>query len=454
MKKRLFVIIYLVLKLNEASALTTVNADSILNYWSTQKNSPEKVYATLDLAATAADENEFILSREYISKAIALVKDLHNEKCEMDVLYEQGRTEYLAANYVPSIESYLKSLKLAQKYKFIDQEVKCYSTIGMVYYALSDTKKSLEYFNACLKGAKDSSIIASTFVYKAGIYFNLQQYDSAEVFYQKAISIYKRGNSVPDVIMCQQNIANLYSKLGQTSKAIEMLNHSLELAKQLNDPAQVAYGYFSLACVYADNNSNTKAVENYKIALQGFLSVNDLAYVSNCHYGLSNAYYSMGDSKNALEHYKTYIEIRDSTLNIEQAKEITRKELLFQVEKKQLADSLVQAQKVRELEIVNAGKVKQQRIYTYAGLLGFLLMLLLAVVLLRSNRIKQKANEAIAAQKRQVEVQRDIIEEKQKEIIDSINYARRIQKSLLPTEAYIQKSIKRLVNKSNNEKSS
>ena len=37
-----------------------------------------------------------------------------------------------------------------------------------------------------------------------------------------------------------------------------------------------------------------------------------------------------------------------------------------------------------------------------------------------------------------------IIEGKQKEIIDSITYARRIQNSLMPTEKYIDSQLKRL----------
>jgi len=45
-----------------------------------------------------------------------------------------------------------------------------------------------------------------------------------------------------------------------------------------------------------------------------------------------------------------------------------------------------------------------------------------------------------------VEEQHHILEEKQKEIIDSIKYAQRIQKSLLPTEKYIDASISRLSN--------
>ena len=71
-------------------------------------------------------------------------------------------------------------------------------------------------------------------------------------------------------------------------------------------------------------------------------------------------------------------------------------------------------------------------------------MLILAFVVYRGYSNKKKSNEIITAQKQEVEFQRDVIEEKQKEIIDSIYYARRIQKSLLPTEKYIHKVFNRL----------
>jgi hypothetical protein len=44
----------------------------------------------------------------------------------------------------------------------------------------------------------------------------------------------------------------------------------------------------------------------------------------------------------------------------------------------------------------------------------------------------------------EIEAQHQKLEEKQKEIIDSITYAKRIQSSLLPTETYIDNSLKRL----------
>ncbi len=54
-------------------------------------------------------------------------------------------------------------------------------------------------------------------------------------------------------------------------------------------------------------------------------------------------------------------------------------------------------------------------------------------------------NENLTFQK-DILLQKEIIEEKNKDITASITYARRIQKSLLPTEKYIDKNIKRLKN--------
>ena len=74
-----------------------------------------------------------------------------------------------------------------------------------------------------------------------------------------------------------------------------------------------------------------------------------------------------------------------------------------------------------------------------------------AIFIFRSLRIARKQKDIIRIrknileqQKMEVEFQRQIVEEHQKDIIDSITYARRIQRSLLPTEKYIEKTLSRL----------
>jgi len=69
-------------------------------------------------------------------------------------------------------------------------------------------------------------------------------------------------------------------------------------------------------------------------------------------------------------------------------------------------------------------------------------MIIVAFQFYRSFRQKQKNNEIITLQKQEVEKQKDLVEAKQKEIVDSIHYAKKIQQSLLPTEKYIQRNLK------------
>jgi hypothetical protein len=47
-------------------------------------------------------------------------------------------------------------------------------------------------------------------------------------------------------------------------------------------------------------------------------------------------------------------------------------------------------------------------------------------------------------QRREIERKKEAIEEQNKSITDSINYAKRIQMSLLPTEKYIEKRLRKL----------
>jgi hypothetical protein len=50
-------------------------------------------------------------------------------------------------------------------------------------------------------------------------------------------------------------------------------------------------------------------------------------------------------------------------------------------------------------------------------------------------------------QKKRVEDQKKVIEEKNKDILDSINYAKRIQRAQMPTITHIEKTLDRLKKK-------
>ncbi len=72
--------------------------------------------------------------------------------------------------------------------------------------------------------------------------------------------------------------------------------------------------------------------------------------------------------------------------------------------------------------------------------LGFISLVFLLIAI-RSNIQRKKANQLLFEQKKEVENQKQLVDEKQKEIVDSINYARRIQTALMAHDKLLSKHL-------------
>jgi hypothetical protein len=83
---------------------------------------------------------------------------------------------------------------------------------------------------------------------------------------------------------------------------------------------------------------------------------------------------------------------------------------------------------------------QQQKKYLYMIITAIGIITVIAILAFFRQR---KLKKLINLQKTEVEKQKHFIEEKQKEIIDSIRYAKRIQSSLMPTEKYITKNLRK-----------
>ena len=106
---------------------------------------------------------------------------------------------------------------------------------------------------------------------------------------------------------------------------------------------------------------------------------------------------------------------------------IRKQEQLMNVQKEAIASQLIKIgeQKVVIIIIVSLGAIS-------------VIFLLFAI---RSNVQRKKANQLLSEQKKVVEHQKQLVDEKQKEIVDSINYARRIQTALMAHDKLLSKHL-------------
>jgi len=128
--------------------------------------------------------------------------------------------------------------------------------------------------------------------------------------------------------------------------------------------------------------------------------------------------------------------VRDTIEARNRAGELLQKEISIEVSKVHIADSLVMAEetRVRSLELA-----QKKRENTYL-VISLCIAGLIAVLLYNRFRVTRRQKHIIAGQK-------ILVEQKQKEVLDSIHYAKRIQQSLLTSEKYIERILNRLSKK-------
>ncbi len=112
---------------------------------------------------------------------------------------------------------------------------------------------------------------------------------------------------------------------------------------------------------------------------------------------------------------------------------ILKNQMLSDFERETTADSVRTAGERKIME----SQLQHARTRSYALYGGLALVLIFAFIMFNRFRVTRK-------QKFIIEHQKQIVEAKQKEILDSIIYAKRIQQSLLPTEKYIEKNVNKL----------
>ncbi len=127
-------------------------------------------------------------------------------------------------------------------------------------------------------------------------------------------------------------------------------------------------------------------------------------------------------------------------MNEENTKKTVQQQMQYEFDKKETAAKA--EQEVKDQKAVADKKQQQIILFSVSGVL--LLVVAFAFFVFRNLRVTQKQKLIIEQQKQVVENQKHLVEENQKEILDSIRYAKRIQTSLLPTDKYIEKNIKKL----------
>ncbi len=265
--------------------------------------------------------------------------------------------------------------------------------------------------------------------------------------FSKCLEIREESKNINGMAYAFSSLGATYQDLGKLDDAQNALQKSLDLRIQLKDKKGISNSNRQLANLFLKKNHLVKAkqyvLESVKYAKEiGFTETirasSDLAY---------RILKKKNDFKLSFEMYELYIQMRDSVNSEQNKKASIKTQLKYEYEKQAAADSVKNAeeQKVKDAQLnAQSASLKQEKTQRYALYGGLILVIGFLGFVFNRFRVTQKQKKIIEEQKHLVDEAFEKLHEKNKEVMDSIYYARRIQRALITSERYIARNLRDL----------
>ncbi len=403
------------------------------------RNDSQRV-ETLASLAWKLRTNDRANAAAYAMEALRLSEKINYAKGISDAYRTMGSVNYNIGNYSAALENYFKALKVSDRANDKSSGSKILGSIGIVYQMQKDYDKALDCYVRSMQKFKE---LGDT--YNVGIALgNIGIIYKAQHNLPKALDYYFRSQKIyidldrkSDISSGYLNIGNIYYEKNDFPLALEYYSKALKIDEEIPDEYSVAFDLGSMGEAYRRQKKFSQAREYLNQSLSISKKMGIKIECSEIYASLSLLDSAERNDRAAFENYKMYVLYTDSLNNEENTKKTVQVQMRYDFERKQAADSVKNAERMAQENLKHAQEIRQQKLYAWGGAAGFLLMLAIAWISFRAYRQKQKDNVEIVMQK-------NMIEEKQKEIVASIQYAKRIQGAILPTRKYIDKTLKRL----------
>ncbi|HLP12642.1 MAG TPA: tetratricopeptide repeat protein [Flavobacteriales bacterium] len=354
----------------------------------------------------------------------------------------QGVVYVDKSDYGKGIKYYYKALNLYEKLNDKANIGKCYNNIGIILQDQKDFVKASEFLKKGLAmriETADSAGIANSYANIGSNYRLTKKFDTALIYYTKSYALRKRLGNPLQLGYATSFLAGAYSDQGNFEKALELLYEVLRIMETQGEEAAVASAHVNIGNILMRQKKYDEAIVHARKTIALAMKHNEIIYLKDASFVLYKSYQKKGDFEQALSAYTDFVAYRDSISSLQNQRQVIQQQYQHAFEKRTLADSIENAKKdqIKNAEIARQkSDLRATRIQQYMLFGGLGLALIFGIVMF--NRFKTTSR-----QKKEIERQKHLVEEKQKEILDSIHYAKRIQQALLPSVKQVEKYLRK-----------
>ncbi|MCE3258694.1 MAG: protein serine/threonine phosphatase [Bacteroidetes bacterium] len=420
------------------NALDKKNLDKVhLRFY---KNILAGAYNNLGFYYNQAGKKEYALN--YFKKSMTILEEINNKQGLSDVYNNIGLIYKNVGQVSQCLEYYFKCLKICDELGDRRGKASSLNNIGMMYLDLEEHVKALEYLRDALSEWEKLNVkrgMSSSLGNLGLLYSKMGRPNMSLEYYFKALVLNEKNGDKEGIGTSLGNIGWVFFEQKKYQKALDYFERSLSYKKLVNDQAGIAYSYNSIGSVY-------RKLEQYDLALEygqkSYEMGKKMGYpdiIKRSSLLLYTVYKEKKMPEKALAMYEDFMQMRDSIQSEQARKDGLKRQYQYEFDIKE--KEYKSEQEKRELKY--SSEIQRQKLIFNASLIGGITLFLFLIVLYQRFRITNRQKGIIENQKREIDNAFSALHEKNKEVMDSIYYARRIQSALLTTHEYFNKHLRK-----------
>jgi len=370
----------------------------------------------------------------YYGRALNIFSSIDDKSGVSACYNNMGLVYRTLGNFSEALKNHFASLKIKEAIGDKNGIALSYNNIGVVFNAQKNYDEALKNHRAALAirlSLGNKRGIASSYGNIGNVYQAQGNNTEALKNYTEALKIAEETGDKVGMTTALNNMGAAYFEMGDYENALQHNTDALRIAEEAGDLSSIAAASINTGNVMVQMKQPQAATEWLQKALEIGKEIGEVEVIKNSYEGLSQADSALGKYSDALQHYKMFIRYRDSIVNEENTLKTVQLQMQYEYDKK---DAIARAVQEKKDEVAQQ-EVQKQKLLRNSFIAGFALMLALAAVSYRSFVRKRKDNHLIEKQKL-------LVEEKNKEITQSLHYARHIQAAVLPNQKNIAALLK------------
>jgi signal transduction histidine kinase/Tfp pilus assembly protein PilF len=353
------------------------------------------------LGNCAQRKGDFEEAMEYYDVVKQVSIENNNDKGMAIVMNNIGIIHTQSGDYNAALKDYLIAIDYEKKINNKKGIAEGLNNIGVVHYYMGDMENTLIYLKKSMEITQeigDLKVLKKGYINIGAIHQHNKEFIEALEFYEKGYNIAVEVNDQHDINLTLHNIAQVYVIQGKLDKAEEYYNKSLAFEEKFGNKRGVAIDYINLGNLYNKRKNFSKSLMFFNSAIQ---ITKDNGYVKELETafgGISEMFAESGQYEKAYNSSLEFIEIKDSLLNKENAKNFAELRTKYEtVEKeKALAEEKIKTEVLgkekAEVELKAANRSKW-----ILGLLAIIVfVVLIFMVVVQKNKRKSQADKDAA----------------------------------------------------------